>query len=237
MIGRPPFVPCIAALALAGCAPPVMRASFREGLPLQRTAHAAAGVTLVTIDGGVGDVTVRPLPGDSIRIAVSLHSSDEKRLEETCIPRSRLETSRTDGTLAARVVQQTRNQCGQRWTVELPPQLAVNVRVGVGTIDVRGLAGGATLEVENVGDIRAEVEGGSVHAVSAKGDVSVATRDSAYASVELRASVGEVKLSMNGMEVDAPRPPGAGDRITLRGTGASRIVARAGVGDVTVRIR
>ena len=237
MTARASLLPFAAALTLAGCTPPAMRTSFREGLPLQRSAHASAGVTLVTIDGGVGDVTVRPLPGDSIRIAVTLRSSDEERLTGTCIPRSRLETARTDGTLSARVVQESRDQCGQRWTVELPPHLAVNVRVNVGTIDVQGLAGGATLEVTNVGDIRAEVERGSVHAESAKGDVSVATRDSAYASVELRASVGKVKLWVNGMAVDAVRPPGAGDRISLRGAGTSRIVARAGVGDATVRIR
>ena len=230
------LIAAIALLATAGCTRPSMRTSFREGTALQRAAHAVDGVSHVEIDAGVGDVSIRALSGDSVRLAVSLHSSDAKRLAETCIPDARLEVTRTEGVLRARVTQQSRDRCGQRWTVELPAHLAVSVRVGVGTIDVRGLAGGATLEA-GVGEIRAQVERGSVHAVSTNGDVTVATRDTAYASVEARANVGKVKLWVAGMEVSASRPPGAGDRIELRGSGGSRIVARTGVGDATIRIR
>jgi hypothetical protein len=177
----------------------------------------ARGLRALRIDADVGDVTVRATDGDSVRIAVVLRSSDADRLARECIPKSSLETALDAGILTAHVTQRTRNQCGARWDVAVPPRLRAVVTARVGDIVIEGLTGG-------------------IEASASKGNVDVRTRGEGHGTVRLSADVGRVRACVGGYDVPPTSHRGAGATLELRRPTGAEITLRAGVGNATLRL-
>lgn len=117
------------------------------------------------------------------------------------------------------------------WIIRVPARLAVVGELDAGNIEAWGVSGGARLRV-GAGDIKAELEGGSVRAHASVGSVDVRYVPDSYALLELDAEVGQVDLRLMGAELERRRPPGAGDGLRMKGTGNAEIVLTAQVGDV-----
>lgn len=122
------------------------------------------------------------------------------------------------------------------WSLEVPARLAARITLGVGSVRVRGIAGGVQLKV-NVGEIEAEVPGGNVDAEMNVGDIRVTTASKSYDRIRLDANVGDAKIS--GADSGAVRHSsgyGPGSSASLDGDGRDRIRLEVNVGDASLRI-
>jgi hypothetical protein len=198
------------ALLLAACVPS-LRSSFREGQPLATERFDAAGLTGLDLDAQVGDVELRAASADSVEVEVTLRSADAERLARECLPKSALDVRRDGTALVVRLTQRTRNQCGTRWRVALPPRLHARVRASVGDVTASGLAGGMDVTVGT-------------------GDIDVRTRAASHGRVDVSSDVGRVSLRVRGYDVPSERRQGAGQQATLRGQSGPDVVLRTRVG-------
>lgn len=214
---RPRLAASGAALLLAAACVPGMRSSFREGSPLTVERFDAAGLTTLDLDAGVGDVELRPAAGDSVEVEVTLRSGDADRLARECLPNASLAVRRDGAVLVARLEQRTRDRCGTRWRVALPPRLHARVRASVGDVAVHGLAGGIAVDVGT-------------------GDIDVRSRAARHGRVDVSSDVGRVALRVRGYDVPVARRQGAGRQATLRGESGPDVVLHTRVGRASLVI-
>lgn len=199
----------------------------------------AAGITKLELKGNVGDVRIRGGAGNEIRLELRL----EGKRSRSWLGRSRegdpyaVELdARTSGDTLLLDLRGDRERVEEKWTLEIPERLAARVELGVGEMNIRGLSGGVHLRL-GVGDINAEVLEGDIDAEVGVGDARIRTSSKSYGRVSLEASVGDTHLELPNHTVKYPKPAGAGNRISLDGTGKDRIRVEAGVGDARLTIR
>ncbi|MGH9860185.1 MAG: hypothetical protein ACRD5F_09205 [Candidatus Acidiferrales bacterium] len=123
------------------------------------------------------------------------------------------------------------------WSLEVPARLAARITLGVGSVRVRGIAGGVLLKV-NVGEIEAEVPGGNIEAEVNVGDIRATTGSNSYERIRLDANVGDAKII--GADSGAVRHSsgyGPGSSASLDGDGRDRIRLEVNVGDASLSIR
>lgn len=89
---------------------------------------------------------------------------------------------------------------------------------------------GGTGKVRGTG-VRGDVEVGV-----GVGDIELSIDQREYADVTLESEVGVVRLKVGGYDIPPADRRGAGQRISLRGSGTDRMVARSRVGDVRVTL-
>lgn len=124
----------------------------------------------------------------------------------------------------------------ETWDLEVPSRLAAWADLVVGKIDVRDVAGGLDLHM-SVGDIELDVPRGNIRARTNVGNIRATTGTSSYGDVDLRSNVGDTHLELSGHTVKYDKPPGAGNHISLNGSGQDRIDLRVNVGDASLRIQ
>jgi hypothetical protein len=228
--------PVLLALLLVGaCVPPIVNLARNEPYTVGRIVRAAAATNQLVINAKVADIVIDSTLGDSLIVTALLASHDAKRLAEVCAPGSTLQEERAGGELRLSIEQRSRDQCGERWRVQLPRNVAIQVNGTVANLDVAAATRELRVRLKGPGAIRGRVDApvvdvaidnGSIEIRSARGDVRRATAI---------AEIGSVEMSVRGLEFPSTRrPPGA--RAQVDGRGDATFVARSGNGRVKVII-
>lgn len=190
----------------------------------------ASGLRGLDIDGDDGGLTVRVGRDETVRARVSLGGGCDRAAGYAAT------ASRSGGELRMSVQPSTKDKCDEVWTVDLPARFAVSGTFDRGDVVIDGPAGGVDLHLGR-GTVRISVPHGDLRAAVDNGDVMVRSATSSYGDVALESTVGEVEISIDGGALRHTRPPGAGDRFAIDGSGRDRISLRSTVGDVRLRIR
>jgi hypothetical protein len=218
----------ILALPLVACIPG-QRASYRVPTGAHRDAVVAAGVRRVELVAGVGDVRVTSDGGDSIRYDVALRSQDERRLREECVPRSRVERLQEAGVLRLRLQQDTRDRCGEVWTVRLPVGVAAHVEGSVTNVAMDGTFGAVRVRLSGPGSLRGTLASPSIDAELGHGPIELTATRESWRRISVDSDNGRAQLTFNGMQIPSrSRPPGAEVSIEGEGDGEIRLKSRLG---------
>jgi hypothetical protein len=121
----------------------------------------------------------------------------------------------------------------ERWTIELPARLSFELDLGVGDVEVRGLAGGVSADI-GVGDVLVEGVSGDVTIDLGVGDASVRAAAGHYGSVAGSGGVGDARLTVRGERVSSSGFVGHSAEWT--GDGPHFIEIDVGVGDAKVTL-
>lgn len=207
-----------------------------------RTLTASVGADAfdrLELESGVGDVEVLATDGDTVDVEVALEPRrgglfSSMRRAEREVESARLETTADGGTLEIRVRSDSDDRrFEERWRIELPARLAVQLDVGVGDVVVEGVSGGVQLD-SGVGDVRLTLPGGDVEVDSGVGDVDVRSFAAAYGRVEGSGGVGDAVLRVGDRRIG--NGGFVGSSLEWQGDGPSRIDIDTGVGDVSIRL-
>ncbi len=184
--------------------------------------HVAAGVTEVVVESGVGDIEVIAGNGADISAEVKVTPkgggwwSGSRSARE--LDALELHGDVHGQTLVLHVAPAGSHDhdFGEDWSVQLPKNLAVTLKVGVGDVRVLDVSGDVEVKL-GVGDV--QVEGdyasfGAIHAACGVGDA------------EMRSPEGRVESE--GF---------IGHTLDGHGTGKATISIKTGVGDVKIRLR
>lgn len=191
----------------------------------------------VTLEGGVGDIEVVTSPEDLITVQVELKPrrggifSSLKRAEQE-VEHATLEASSTAQTLRLKVHSDSHDRrFEERWYIEMPEHLALEVEQGVGDTTVRGLSGGVRLEA-GVGDVAIDVVSGELSVELGVGDVTVSSSAAEYSSAKCSAGVGNAYLRAQGKRSSSEGF--VGHSASWEGDGPHTIDIQVGVGDARI---
>jgi hypothetical protein len=154
------------------------------------------GVTALSIDTEVADLSLSTGVDHDIRVAVVLGSRDDARLPACA--RSELRSRHDGGTLRLSLSQPGRKRCGERWSVQIPAGLAVTGTVAVGSIEARLSGGYGDVDLRAaVGRATLELNGHRLRSVERRGASQSIAVNGDGARVSLRSQVGNVDASVN----------------------------------------
>ena len=207
---------------------------FERGQEQTHASIDVAQANRVSLVGRVARVTIVPSQDDSVRVSVSLRSTDHERVREKCIPGARLERELVDGTLTPRLRQSGRDQCGETWQVAVPPRLFVAVEFTNAEVDASGIRGGLNARVSGTGRVTASVDSAPAFVTMGVGDVHVVATGAAVGELSLESHVGRAELTLHGVRVPVNGRTGASSRISTRGAGHQDIKLRTRVGNVSL---
>jgi hypothetical protein len=205
-----------------------------------RGAVPVEGLESVHLDAGVGDIDVTATGGGSeVSFEVELKprrggffSSLKKAQREVEEAELRMDVSR--GVLRLEIETESDDRhFEERWIIELPDHLDINLDLGVGDLDIRGLAGGLVIDL-GVGDIDVEAVSGDLDLDIGVGDATIQANASDYGSVEGSGGVGDAKLTVRGEKVSSSGFVGKSAEWT--GDGDHSIRISVGVGDAQVTL-
>jgi hypothetical protein len=228
-------VSCVALMAAAlACAKPRPPAlMFERGQTQAQMSIDVTSTGRLSIEGGAARVTIVPSTDDSVRVTTELRSTDQKRLREKCIPGARLERTVADGTLALRLRQSGRDQCGETWNVSVPPRMFVNLEFSNADVDASGIRGGLNVRVTGTGKVTASVDSAPASVTMNVGDVHVVANRAAVGALEVASDVGRAELTLHGVKVPVKKS-GSSSKIATRGTGHHDIRLHTRVGNVSL---
>jgi len=193
-------------------------------------ATQAQGIQELELRVGAGDVEITGCQCQEVRATVALSG---KRWQ---VEKLEIRESRQAGklTLSLAPADHARRHLSEDWTLTLPANLAVAVKVGVGDVVIRQVAGAIRVEV-GVGDVRVQELQGQLDAETGVGDIEVRGSWEAVGAVALETGVGDVRLL-------APQRRERGEGLVskslqLQGPGPHPLKATTGVGDITVRLQ
>ena len=167
----------------------------------------------LVLDVGVGETVVIASDEQAIRVEVKVESEKSGWFSwhETDIDGITLEADNRSGKLVLSLSEQ--DDVKQTWRVYVPKETAVDIDLGVGEINVEGLASNLTIDV-GVGSVQVK-------------------HNHTYQDIDLDAGVGEVALYENGQMLDAKRTlVSQSYRAHHAGNGALNV--SVGVGEVTI---
>lgn len=181
-------------------------------------------ITEVVLRGGVGEIEIFGGGGNTVEVSATATAKrsgfwGSARMQRT-LDEIQLTTDLRGSTLYLSLdlpeEDDDDREIGEEWTIRMPTQLALHVKFGVGEVKVIDVGGDVTIDF-GVGDIR--IEGNWAD----------------YGSIDASCGVGDIDLrSPEGRE------DGSGfisRSLRSRGPGRSEIDVRAGVGDVTIKLR
>jgi hypothetical protein len=219
------------ALACANPRPPALL--FERGQTQTQASIDVTNANRLSLEGGAAKVTIVPSTDDSVRVTTELRSTDQKRLREKCIPGARLERTVADGTLALRLRQSGRDQCGETWNVSVPPRMFVNLEFSNADVDASGIRGGLNVRVTGTGKVTASVDSAPASVTMNVGDVHVVANRTAVGALEVGSDVGRAELTLHGVKVPVKKS-GSSSTIVTRGTGNHDIRLHTRVGNVSL---
>jgi len=197
----------------------------------------------ISVSGSVGSMEVDVSDDDAIHIRVTLEPQDDVRRNRREVEEQIDEAELEHGANGDRVSIHIRYPRGtdegddieEHWDVRVPAALMGRFSLNVGSMDIRGIAGGVDASV-NVGELEIDVPGGDIDADVNVGEIDIYTRSASVGDVELDTDVGGARLSLHGRRIDGDRG-WVGESIRHRGDGEDDIDASSNVGDVSVRIQ
>ncbi len=198
----------------------------------------AKGIRTLSLDTGVGDVTVTTGDGDEIVARVTLKprrggfpffgSSSKGRRQ---VEAARLEARQSGELLELGIAGGGKDRrFEENWEVTVPSRLALDLDIGVGDVQVTGVSGGVTVD-GGVGDIEIEVPGGNITVDAGVVDVRISIPADAVDIVELDGGVGDCTIHTPDGVV---RGKSLGCDASWRGRGTASIDVDSGVGDVDI---
>ncbi len=227
------------------------------GLPL--LAHAAVprllsadipatGINTVAIDVGVGELRIAPSTDNTVHVQVSLEQKSREFLWFFHW-RSRATTQEIQAAQIARQQQGQRlllslttpgklsnDDVKQKWIIQVPERLAVDLNMKVGQATINGVAGGVRADL-NVGELDVDVPGGALSAKVNVGQISAITGTTRPGAIALSSTIGEAALYMHGKYIShAGEHSGLGRSINVSGTGADSMKLSVNVGEVDLRV-
>ena len=200
----------------------------------------ATGLEIVRLDAGVGDIDVVAVDtADLVTVEVQLKarrggffSSLKKAQREVDEAELRMDISK--GVLRLEIETESDDRhFEERWILGLPAHLDFDLDLGVGDVDIRGLAGTLTADI-GVGDLTAEAVSGSISIDIGVGDATVKAAAVDYGSVDGSGGVGNAELMVRGRKISSSGFVGASTEWT--GEGPHSIEISAGVGDAKVTL-
>ena len=181
-----------------------------------------AGLSAITVKGGIGEVEILAAAGNEVVGSVDLTRKGGGLFGDRQSARDadaiEIEPRVAGGELTLRLKPEHRGDAhlSERWTVRVPAALAATVHLGVGDVSVLDVTGDVRVEV-GVGDVRIEGPFNSFGEIRAASGVGDATLRTPQGRTEGTGFIGHT--------------------LSGHGPGASTVHADAGVGDVTIRLR
>ncbi len=200
----------------------------------------AAALETVRIDAGVGDMEITAVDGsDEVVVTVELKarrggffSSLKKAQAE--VDEAELRMDATRGVLRLKISTESDDRhFEERWTVELPARLGCDLDLGVGDIEITGIAGDLSVDL-GVGDVTAATVSGDLNLEIGVGGATVTAAAADYGSVDGSGGVGDAQLTVRGEKISSSGFVGKSAEWT--GTGEHVIEISVGVGDAKVTL-
>lgn len=192
------------------------------------------------LDAGVGDIEVVAIEGAAeVVVEIQLKprrggffSSLKKAQREVDEAELRMDVS--SGVLRLEIETDSDDRhFEERWTIELPSSLDFDLDLGVGDVEITGLAGSFTADI-GVGEIDAEAVSGDLTIEIGVGDATIQASASDYGSVAGSGGVGDARLTVRGEKVSSSGFVGHSAEWT--GEGQRFIEISVGVGDAKVTL-
>lgn len=206
---------------------------------------AAGNLHKVSLSANVGEVHVKPSTDGAVHIAVRIKPREHgywfvKWTDDGAaadMKQAKLNKAIHDGTLGISLSipnaeDNDNKRFEEKWTITMPAALALKTDTQVGDVRIEGIAGGVDTET-HVGEVHIRVPGGSVRAHVNVGELDVATGASAYKTLELDSSIGDIGihgLNVNGGE----RGHSLGRHVSLKGNGTDAFDLAVNVGEVNL---
>jgi hypothetical protein len=200
-----------------------------------------AGIDSVDLDSGIGDVSIVAVEGaQEISIEVVLTPRrggffSSKRQAEREVEAASLETSVKGGRLVLGIQPSAEDdrRFEERWTIGMPPQVALTLDHGVGDIAIRGITAGVEID-SGVGDIEVDAADGDVVVDLGVGTAVVLGAASAYRSAEAAGGVGDARLTVLGELISSGGF--LSHAASWSGDGTHRVEVSVGVGDAVITL-
>ena len=124
----------------------------------------------------------------------------------------------------------------QKWSVQVPARLAVDINMKVGQATVTGIAGGVHADL-NVGEIDLDTPRGPMSADVNVGQIRAESGSAQHGDITLSSTIGEAALYINDKHVGgAGGHNGLGRSISFSGSGPDSMKLSVNVGEVDLRI-
>jgi hypothetical protein len=192
------------------------------------------GLTALDIEGHVGKMHILAGTSADIRVRVDVRASRDARSRgnpQNVDLRINRSGSKLEVSLAG-----DHKDLEEDWTLEIPAQLQVEAEFGVGDLNIQGVRGGLKAKV-GVGTLNIDVPEGSIDAENGVGKIIVKSGTGSYGNVEMRTSVGNASVRVDGRQIrQQNRPPGPSEHIALNGSGRDQFKIHSGVGDAELTI-
>jgi len=209
----------------------LVSAAFAQETRTLTANESDQGLNSFSVEGHVGKMHILASTSSGIRVRV-----DIKRERLRGNPQGvDLRTSRNGSTLVISLSGDARD-LEEAWSLEIPAHLRVQVNLGVGDLNVRGVQGGIKAKV-GVGSVKIDVPEGNIDVESGVGQITAKTATNSYGNIDVRGNVGNASVRIEGQEIrQQDRPPGPGEHITYNGRGRDQIQIRSGVGNAELTI-
>ncbi len=208
----------------------------------------AAGINKLAIAVGVGELRVTPSRDAAVHVRVALRqksreflwffhwqsSSTAREIQAAQITRQK------QGDRLVLSLSEPKNldndDVKQKWSVQVPARLAVDINMKVGQATVTGIAGGVHADL-NVGEIDLDTPRGPMSADVNVGQIRAESGSAQHGDITLSSTIGEAALYINGKRVDgAGGHNGLGRSINFGGSGPDSMKLSVNVGEVDLRI-
>lgn len=204
---------------------------------------AANDLHKVSLTANVGELRIEPSTDDAVHIAVQIKPREHgywfvKWTAEDAaadMAKARLNKAIHGGTLDVSLTipnegDDDDKRFKEKWTIRMPPALALKADVKVGEVRIDGIAGGVDAET-GVGEMRIRVPRGSVRAHVRVGELDVATAASDYKTLTLDSSIGDVEI--HGLNAsDEARGRSLGKHVSMQGHGTDKFDLSSEIGEV-----
>lgn len=225
----------IVLLILGACTLPSTRQARIPPFTAGRAALLAHSVTRVTVEASVGTVTIDSTGGDSLIVLAELTSGDTTRLRTICAQSTRLATTNASDGVHFALEQRSRNRCGERWRLLVPPSVAVHVTGRVVDVTVDARVPALRVRLDGPGTVRGRVDSPDVDIDIGHGGITLRSARSDLRRASAVSKIGRAQLEVNGLRIPSvSKPPGAVAEVT--GRGESTLLARSGNGSVSVTV-
>ncbi|MDE2090745.1 MAG: hypothetical protein KGJ08_02435 [Gammaproteobacteria bacterium] len=208
----------------------------------------AAGMNTVAIIAGISEIHITPSSDDVIHVHVILeqNSGDVLWFLHWQSPSAAQEIQ------AAQISQKRQGQrlvlslsttgnldndnVKQKWIMQVPERMGVDLDMKVGEASVDGIAGGVRADM-NVGELDMDVPRGALSAKINVGQISATTGTLQPGKILLSSNIGQASLYMNGKYLShAGEHSGLGRKVTIDGSGPDSMHFSVNIGEVDLRV-
>lgn len=186
-------------------------AQAKNAVYLEETFNAQE-ITSLQLSIPVGELELNTHKGDELIVEVKVTESDNSWFSSVSLDNATLESDQRGDELNLEVdIEDTK----QTWTVTVPESLHLSINMGVGEVDIRGIAASLDLDL-------------------GVGDASIELADTNYHKIQLETGVGDAELA-GFSNVRETRAMVSKD-VAWKGNGEEELYVEVGVGDVEVSL-